>query len=103
MSTCISFKHTWVWLVLLAVPLVVASTLVYANSNLWQQPSASSFICPLTGEELPCERCCPLNKDKEVNATNTDAESHPILTADVKGFMCPITGEELPCPLCCPL
>lgn len=20
------------------------------------------YICPLTGEELPCPKCCPLNK-----------------------------------------
>ena len=24
--------------------------------------SGSTFVCPLTGEELPCPRCCPLNK-----------------------------------------
>jgi hypothetical protein len=22
------------------------------------------YTCPLTGEQLPCPKCCPLNKDK---------------------------------------
>lgn len=22
------------------------------------------YTCPLTGEELPCPKCCPLNKGK---------------------------------------
>ena len=23
---------------------------------------ADEFVCPLTGEKLPCEKCCPLSK-----------------------------------------
>ncbi len=44
----------WVWAVLVLLPLAVASGLVYANSG-------DGYTCPLTGEELPCPRCCPLN------------------------------------------
>ncbi len=29
-----------------------------------EQASQGGFICPLTGEQLPCPRCCPLNKDQ---------------------------------------
>ena len=26
-----------------------------------QQVIAEGYICPVTGEELPCQSCCPLN------------------------------------------
>jgi len=48
---------------------------------------ARSYVCPITGESLPCEKCCPLNQDQ------AEEESHT----------CPLTGEELACPNCCPL
>jgi hypothetical protein len=51
----------WLWAALLALPLAVAGGLVYANS---QQTSAGGYICPITGEELPCPKCCPLNEGK---------------------------------------
>lgn len=70
-------RRKWLWTAVLAVPLAVAGGLVYANAR------AASFTCPLTGEQLPCERCCPLN------------EQQP--------YTCPVTGEELPCEQCCPL
>ena len=51
---------------LLALPVAVAR-LVYGQTLKQrrtdeQQVKADSFICPLTGEELPCPNCCPLNK-----------------------------------------
>jgi hypothetical protein len=45
-----------------------------------EQGKAQSYICPLTGEELPCARCCPLNQQT--------AE------ASAKSSCCP------PCPFC---
>jgi hypothetical protein len=53
--------------VLLAVPLAVAGlvygkTLTQRQSDKQPQEQAGSFTCPLTGEELPCPNCCPLNK-----------------------------------------
>jgi len=48
----------WIWTALLALPLAVAGGLVYAKS---QQASAGGYICPITGEALPCPKCCPLN------------------------------------------
>jgi hypothetical protein len=74
-------RRKWLWATLLALPLAVAGGLVYANSR------AGSYICPITGEELPCPRCCPLNQQQ----------------APKQPYTCPITGEELPCPRCCPL
>ena len=52
-------RRKWLCATLLAVPLAVASV-VYANTQ-----QARSFICPITGEALPCEKCCPLNESKQ--------------------------------------
>jgi hypothetical protein len=51
----------WIWATLLALPLAVAGGLVYAKSH---QTSKGGFVCPITGEELPCPNCCPLNQGK---------------------------------------
>lgn len=51
----------WIWAILAALPLAVAGGLVYAKA---QQAGAASYVCPLTGEELPCPLCCPLNGSK---------------------------------------
>ena len=51
------------WTALLALPLAATGfaygqTLVSAD-----KPQTSvGYICPLTGEELPCPDCCPLKK-----------------------------------------
>lgn len=29
-----------------------------------QAPPEAAYVCPLTGEELPCPACCPLNERK---------------------------------------
>jgi hypothetical protein len=76
-------RRKLLWAALLALPLGVAGGLVYANAQAW------SYVCPITGEVLPCEKCCPLNESKQ--------------QAQEQSSTCPITGEELPCPLCCPL
>jgi hypothetical protein len=70
----------WLWATLLAVPVAVGGSLLYANAR------AGGFVCPLTGEVLPCAKCCPLNQQ-----------------AQEPSYTCPLTGEELPCPKCCPL
>ncbi len=75
-------RRKWLWSALLALPITVAGGLVYANSQ------ARSYVCPITGEVLPCEKCCPLN-DKQ--------------RASEQPYTCSVTGEELLCPLCCPL
>jgi hypothetical protein len=56
-----------IWTAVLVLPLAVAGlvygqTLVQCHSEKRQQ--AETFICPLTGEELPCPNCCPLNQEK---------------------------------------
>ena len=58
----------WILTTVAAVPLAVIGGLVYANAGKnadHRQPVASDgFVCPITGEELPCPNCCPLNQDK---------------------------------------
>jgi len=90
---------------LLAIPLAVGG-LVYGKSLLTvgpgqpQQAAAEGYTCPLTGEELPCPRCCPLNQQGQQVAGNQAEKSRK---AAESSYTCPLTGEELPCPLCCPL
>jgi len=53
----------WIWAAFVALPFGI-SGLVYATSQSAADTKAGNtggFICPITGEELPCEKCCPLN------------------------------------------
>ncbi len=54
-----------VWTAVIALPLAVIGGLVYANSVTQNTPQASQedgYTCPITGEQLPCPKCCPLNQ-----------------------------------------
>lgn len=51
-------RRNWLWTALVAVPLAVAGGFVYAKAT------ATTYLCPLTGEELPCPDCCPLNQEQ---------------------------------------
>lgn len=49
-----------------ALPLAVGSLAVLANSAVKPtetqvQATEHGYTCPVTGEELPCPNCCPLN------------------------------------------
>jgi hypothetical protein len=88
-------RRKWLWAAVLAVPAIVAGGLAYANSQ-----KAGSFTCPITGEELPCPRCCPLND--EAGQPTTEAKADESKAAE-GGYVCPLTGEVLGCPRCCPL
>src|SRR6516164_10058420 len=78
-------RDKWLWAVVVAVPVVVVGGLTYADAH-----KTKGYVCPLTGERLSCESCCPLNGRK------------PRAAAD-DGYTCPVTGEQLPCEKCCPL
>ncbi len=57
-------RNKLLWGILLALPLVVGGGLAYGKvlrQSRPDQPSSSTFVCPITGEELPCPNCCPLN------------------------------------------
>ena len=57
----------WMWMSLISLPLVVGG-LVYAHSQAKAERSqpvnAAGYVCPITGEELPCPNCCPLNQTR---------------------------------------
>ena len=46
-----------------AFPLAIGG-LVYANTFNQSEPvkQPEGYTCPITGEDLPCEHCCPLNQ-----------------------------------------
>jgi hypothetical protein len=52
----------WLLTVLLALPLAAAGV-IYGQALVGSgEPEKSApYICPLTGEELPCRYCCPIN------------------------------------------
>jgi len=53
---------------LVALPVIAAGGLFYgrtandAKASDGQQVTEASYVCPVTGETLPCEKCCQLNK-----------------------------------------
>jgi hypothetical protein len=56
-----------IWTALIALPLAVVGSVLYAHAQQQSgspEPAAAPYLCPLTGEELPCPRCCPLNGGK---------------------------------------
>jgi hypothetical protein len=58
----------WALTALAVLPLALAGGLIYANSQDQKheevQTKAKTYTCPLTGEDLPCPNCCPLNQKK---------------------------------------
>jgi hypothetical protein len=57
-------NRKWLLTALLALPLVAAG-LVYGKTLLiGQSQERTGYVCPLTGEELPCPNCCPLNEKR---------------------------------------
>ncbi len=83
-------RRNLLWAALLGLPLAVVGGLAYANNS-----QARTFTCPITGEELPCSKCCPLN--------GTATQQTQAVEQKAGGFTCPVTGEQLPCEKCCPL
>lgn len=90
-------RRKWLAAAIVAVTGVVASGLAYASAT-----KANGYTCPITGEELPCERCCPLNGENGQAVMNEAKATGPKVSAEGE-YICPITGEKLGCPNCCPL
>ena len=58
-------KKKWMWRFVAAASLMAISGVAYglaATGSLASQPAEAAVVCPLTGEELPGPRCCPLNR-----------------------------------------
>ena len=88
-------RRMWLWAALAAVPAVIGG-FAYANVQ-----KARAYTCPISGEELPCPKCCPLNGEKGQSAAEVKVEEPKAATES--DYICPITGERLGCPGCCPL
>ena len=56
-------KHS---VLLTVLPLVVLGGLVYAGAHLRAPRHPEAITCPLTGQELPCPKCCPLSRQSRV-------------------------------------
>lgn len=87
-------RRKWLAAALVAVTGVVGGSLAYASTE-----KAKGFTCPVTGEELPCEKCCPLTAE----AGQTAAKAEASKAMGEGDYTCPLTGEKLGCPNCCPL
>jgi len=60
-------QRKWLWATLLVLPLAIgglvfASVQANADENANAKSSEAGFVCPITGENLPCPKCCPLNE-----------------------------------------
>lgn len=52
----------------LALPVAIVASFFVASavgSAEQSRPKAGAYICPITGETLPCPNCCPLNRRTE--------------------------------------
>jgi hypothetical protein len=52
---------------LVALPLAVAgwiSAKAFTQDRPDRSQQTATYTCPITGEELPCPNCCPLNQSK---------------------------------------
>lgn len=54
-------QRKWFWTAVLALPLLAVGGLVYAAGQAGDRGDEAGIVCPITGEELPCPQCCPLN------------------------------------------
>ena len=45
------------WILAAALFVVAFAGIAYASSR-----ATTGYICPVTGEELPCPACCPYSK-----------------------------------------
>ena len=54
----------WLGASAVALPILVGGIVLAAQARDGgeAETKAAGFTCPVTGEELPCPKCCPLNK-----------------------------------------
>lgn len=93
-------RRKMLWAALLAVPALVGGGFAYASATKTPPaPAPAGFVCPVTGETLPCEKCCPLTATATAEPAAETAKAEP----KAEGYVCPLTGETLGCKGCCPL
>lgn len=57
-------KAKWFGASALALPIMVGGIVLAAQARDGgkTEQAKPGYTCPVTGEELPCPKCCPLNK-----------------------------------------
>lgn len=59
-------KAKWIGVPAVALPIVVGGFVLAntqaASDKAAETAKAAGYTCPLTGEELPCPKCCPLGR-----------------------------------------
>ena len=58
-------KAKWIGIPAVALPIVVGGFVLAGQARNGEKAgttAAAGYTCPVTGEELPCPKCCPLNK-----------------------------------------
>lgn len=75
-------------------PQLIAEATTAGDPQKSQPVKAAPYVCPLTGEELPCPKCCPLNQQGAQASAKASAKT---------------TGKKFNCcahptcpPGCCP-
>jgi hypothetical protein len=69
-------RSKWLWATLLALPLAVAGA-VYATTQASATSTTEGFTCPITGEQLPCPNCCPLQQESAPCSPSDDCPPCP--------------------------
>jgi hypothetical protein len=73
-------KCKWFWSAVAVLPLLAAGAWYgihpadHARAS--DREEAEAYTCPLTGEQLPCPDCCPLNRQAK-NTARTDCCDDP--------------------------
>lgn len=58
-------KTKWIAIPAVALPIMVGGFVLAGQARDGEKagnPQVAGYTCPVTGEELPCPKCCPLNK-----------------------------------------
>ena len=58
-------KAKWIGIPAVALPIAVGGFVLAGQARdggKAEQSQAAGYTCPMTGEDLPCPKCCPLNK-----------------------------------------
>jgi hypothetical protein len=58
-------KMRWLGLPAVVLPMIVGGIVLAGQSRdaaRTEQTRLGGYVCPLTGDELPCPKCCPLNR-----------------------------------------
>lgn len=53
-------RKKWFRVALLSLPLAIGGIALAVDQL--SGPEKTTYTCPMTGQELPCPKCCPMNQ-----------------------------------------